>query len=186
MQKINPKIKGSSYWNNLFKSPTAKNDILEIFKAMPTFSKVRKKYLKELIKLSHNRVYSEGEMIFHQHDPGIGLYIIHEGEVVIVQEGKDGGRQVLAELTKGDFFGELALLDDSPRSASAIAKKDSRIVVLFKPDLDEFMDNFPQEGIKIAKGISQIIATRLRTVNEDYLVLLKKLQQINGGEHAND
>lgn len=174
-------FKGSNFWNNLFKSPTAKNDIEEIFKAIPTFSKVTKKYVKELIKLTHNRVYSENEMIFHQGDPGIGLYIIHSGQVTIVQDSEDGSRQVLAELSKGDFFGELALLDDSPRSASAIAKKESKIVVLFKPDLDDFMENYPQEGMKISRGISQIIATRLRTVSEDFTNLSKKLQKINGG-----
>lgn len=174
-------FKGSNFWNNLFKTPTAKNDILDIFKAIPTFSKVRKKYIKELIKLTHNRLYSEGEMIFHQNDPGIGLYIIHNGEVVIVQDSADGDKQVLAELSKGDFFGELALLDDEPRSASAIAKRESKIVVLFKPDLDEFMDNYPREGIKISKGISQIIATRLRTVSEDFTHISRKLQQFNGG-----
>ena len=174
-------FKGSNFWNNLFKSPTAKNDIEEIFKAIPTFSKVTKKYVKELIKLTHNRVYSENEMIFHQGDPGIGLYIIHSGQVTIVQDSEDGSRQVSAELSKGDFFGELALLDDSPRSASAIAKKESKIVVLFKPDLDDFMENYPQEGMKISRGISQIIATRLRTVSEDFTNLSKRLQKINGG-----
>ena len=77
-------------------------------------------------------------------------------------------------LTRGDFFGELALLDEEKRSASAIALKDSQVAVIFKPDLDEFVETHSKEGIQILRGISQIVATRLRNLNQDYFTLYNK------------
>ena len=77
----------------------------------------------------------------------------------------------LAVFQKGDFFGELALIDSEKRSASAIANSDTKLSVIFKPDLDEFIEKYPKKGIKIVQGIAEITAVRLRTLNEDYFNL---------------
>ena len=79
-----------------------------------------------------------------------------------------GDKLTLAVIQKGDFFGELALVDGEKRSASAVAKSDSRLSVIFKPDLDEFIEKYPKKGIQILKGIAEITTVRLRTLNEDY------------------
>jgi len=72
---------------------------------------------------------------------------------------------------KGDFFGELALVDGEKRSASAIANTDTKLSVIFKPDLDEYIEKYPKKGLKILQGIAEITAIRLRTLNEDYFYL---------------
>ncbi|MGQ9643042.1 MAG: hypothetical protein ACUVT3_04210 [Ignavibacterium sp.] len=72
------------------------------------------------------------------------------------------------------FFSELALVDSEKISASAIAITDCRISVLFKPDLDEFIEKFPRKGIRILQGISIVLAERLRKLNEDFFQLLIK------------
>ena len=91
--------------------------------------------------------------------------IPHEGEVVIVQEGKDGGRQVLAELTKGDFFGELALLDEEPRSATAKAIESSNLIGFFRTDLLVLIKRYPDLGNKILLNLSRVLGERLRQTN---------------------
>jgi CRP-like cAMP-binding protein len=164
----------SSFWANLFKTPTKKDDLEDVLLSMAPFQNLNQKYFKMMLKLIHNRAYAANEYIFMQNDPGIGLYIIIKGEVLITQETEDGERFDLANLGKGDFFGELALLDEETRSASAIAMKESQLAVIFKPDLDEFVEAHPKEGIKILRGISQIIATRLRNLNLDYLSLYNR------------
>ncbi|HKB86305.1 MAG TPA: hypothetical protein VKD08_09065, partial [Ignavibacteriaceae bacterium] len=58
----------------------------------------------------------------------------------------------------------------------AISNSDTRLAVIFKPDLDEFIENYPKSGIKILRGISEIIATRLRKLNEDNFNLQNKLE----------
>jgi CRP-like cAMP-binding protein len=125
------------------------------------------------MKVINNRIYTAKEYIFFQGDPGIGLYLIIRGEILITEE-IDRERFDLAMLTRGDFFGELALLDEEKRSASAIALKDSQLAVIFKPDLDEFVETYSKEGIQILRGISQIVATRLRNLNQDYFTLYNK------------
>lgn len=161
----------SSFWANLFKAPPEKSDLEEVLSSMPPFKHLNSKDYKLLLSIIHNRVYSANEYIFFQGDPGIGLYIIQEGEVIIERTINENIKLELARFTRGDFFGELALLDEDTRSASAIAVKDSRLAVIFKPDLDEFLDKYPKKGLKIMQGISQIIATRLRSLNQDFVKL---------------
>jgi CRP-like cAMP-binding protein len=126
------------------------------------------------MSIIHKRNYLSGEIIFYQGDPGIGLYIIREGEVMISRESDEGDKITLAVFQKGDFFGELALIDNDKRSASASAQCDSRLSVIFKPDLDEFIEKYPKKGIKILEGIAEITAMRLRSLNEDYYNLRKE------------
>jgi len=170
MEKQAEEIIKSSFWENLFKTPTEKDDLEEVLKSMPPFKNLKSHYLKLLIKVIHNRVYTANEHIFFQGDPGIGLYIIVDGEVLITRE-EENHRFDLAILKRGNFFGEIALLDEEKRSASAIALKETQIAVIFKPDLDEFVENFPKVGVNILRGISQIVATRLRNLNRDYFAL---------------
>jgi CRP/FNR family transcriptional regulator, cyclic AMP receptor protein len=171
MEEITNKTVHSSFWANIFKNPTEKTDLKMSLRSIPLFESLRKRDISLLLNIIHGRNYLSGEYIFYQGDPGIGLYVIREGEVQISRSGTNGMEINLATFKKGDFFGELALVDGEKRSASAIAKTDVKAVVIFKPDLDEFIEKYPKKGIKILKGISNIIARRLRTLNEDYFTL---------------
>jgi CRP-like cAMP-binding protein len=161
----------SSFWSNLFKAPTEKSDLEEVLHSMPPFTDMDSKHFKFLMKIIHNRVYEPGEYIFSQGDPGIGLYIIREGEVVVKYKSEEEQELELVRFQRGDFFGELAMLNDDVRSASATATKETKVAVIFKPDLDEFIEKYPTKGISILRGISQIIALRLRILNDDYVTL---------------
>lgn len=174
MKAEEEKIVHSSFWTNIFNSPTEKAEVEQSLYSIPLFQLLRKRDIELLMKIIHNRSYVPGEIIFYQGDPGIGLYIIREGEVLIQRETDINQKVNLATFSKGDFFGELALVDGEKRSASAISKTDSRLSVIFKPDLDEFIERYPKKGIKILNGISSIIAVRLRKLNEDYFSLLNK------------
>ncbi|MCS7053469.1 MAG: cyclic nucleotide-binding domain-containing protein [Ignavibacterium sp.] len=167
----------TSFWTNLFNSPTERDDLKKSIEHIPIFNSLTKKELNELLEITHNRTYIPGEIIFAQGDVGIGLYIIRDGEVEIIKKVDDNKELTLASLTRGDFFGEMALIDNEKRSASAIAKTNCRISVLFKPDIDEFIDKYPKSGIKILRGISLILAERLRNINEEYFSLLIKTQK---------
>ena len=152
---------------------------------MPIFNGLDAKHIKFLLNIIHHRVYEKNEFIFSQGDPGIALYIVKEGEVKIIYKDDSGETHELATLSKGDFFGELAMLNDDVRSASAITSRDSSLAVIFKPDLDEFIEKYPRKGIQILRGISQIMATRLRNLNEDFATLYNKTI-LNNKELANE
>jgi len=158
----------SSFWSNIFNPATEKTDLQNSLQLIPLFKGLGKRDLSMLFNIIHRRSYLANEYIFYQGDPGIGLYVIREGEVNIIRSGDSSEEIHLATFTKGDFFGELALVDGERRSASAVAKTDVKVVVIFKPDLDEFIEKYPRKGIKILTGIAHIIATRLRSLNEEY------------------
>jgi CRP-like cAMP-binding protein len=171
MSNINDEIIHSSFWSNFFNSPTEKIDLVKALQLIPFFKELSKKEISLLTNIIHNRNYLAGEFVFYQGDPGIGLYIIRDGEVIIQRSVESKEIISLATFSRGDFFGELALVDGEKRSASAIAKTDTRLAAIFKPDLDEFIENYPKKGIKILQGISEIIAMRLRKLNEDHISL---------------
>ena len=164
----------NSFWANIFNPPTEKVDLEKSLQAIPLFKSLGKRDITNLTRIIHNRNYLSGEYIFYQGDPGIGLYIIREGEVSISRDGDEEDKIALATFGKGDFFGELAMVDGEKRSASAVAKTDVRAAVIFKPDLDEFIEKYPKKGIKILFGISKIIATRLRLLDADFFSLQSK------------
>ena len=114
------------------------------------------------------------------------MVLIREGEVEIERENTHKVKKVLATFSKGDFFGELALVDGETRSASAIAKNASKVAVIFKPDLDEFIEKYPRKGIKILNGISSMIALRLRKLNEDYFDLQHNVPEEKGKQDGNN
>lgn len=75
-------------------------------------------------------VFSAGEVIFRQGYPGDHAYIIKRGEVEIVLENVDGSEEIVATLGEGEMFGEMAVMDDAPRSATARAKTDCALQVM--------------------------------------------------------
>lgn len=170
----NNNIVHSSFWSNFFKSPTERVDLQKSLLSIPIFSRLSKKELGILINIIHNRNYVAGEYVFYQGDPGLGLYIIDEGKVKVQRKYDENQTISLAAFTKGDFFGELALIDGEKRPASAVCETETKLAVIFKPDLDEFINNYPKSGIKILRGIAEIIAQRLRKLNEDNYYLQNK------------
>lgn len=101
--------------------------------------------------------FTDGQEIVRKGDLGTSLFIIHDGQVGIYD-----GQQVLAEMRKGDVFGELALLDAEPRSATVIAHGD---VLLFRIDQDDFYD-LMEERDELLRNIIRLLSRRIRTLNQ--------------------
>ena len=101
------------------------------------------------------------------------MYVILSGEVEIVQQGEDGSQIKLASFGPGDFFGDVVLLDESPRTASAIATESCQAIGFFRPDLLELIEHNPRLGLKIVMRLSQMISVRLRQTNR----LLKEARE---------
>ncbi|MCK7521394.1 MAG: cyclic nucleotide-binding domain-containing protein [Ignavibacteriales bacterium] len=102
-----------------------KDIIIEILKNLNLFSELNYGAVKELAYLFAERVFQGGETIFEENDTGNSLLVILSGEVRITQRANVSGEETLTVLKKGDFFGEMALLEDLPRSATAIAHSDT-------------------------------------------------------------
>ena len=88
-------------------------------------------------------------------DPGDALYIVSAGQVKVVLIGEDGREVILSVLNDGDFFGEMSLIDDEPRSAHVIAMRDSRLLVLRRDDFQQQLQQVPSIALKVLKVMVQ-------------------------------
>ncbi len=163
-----------SFWGNIFKTrKKEKESIISILKKIPIFEGLSNRDLNFIEPQLHPREFRADEIIFHQGDPGVGMYIIEEGTVKIVFEPTN---RVLAELGPGEFFGELALLDESPRSAAAIAKTYCKVWGMFQSDLFSIIERNPRLGVKITLRLAQVIGERLKRSNVQVQELQKQIE----------
>lgn len=96
--------------------------------------------LDRLASQLRQRRFRRGEVVFHQGDPGDSLHIVDEGSVKITLPSPDGEEAIIATLRPGDFFGELALLDGAPRSATAAALEATTTLALPRDAFMELLD----------------------------------------------
>lgn len=151
-------------YKNYFKKSEIINPILKSILNVPIFSNLSKKELEEVLKLTHERYYKKDEHIFKKMAPSEGMYVIVSGDVKIIDPDTETS---FASLKNDDFFGELALLDEEPRSASAIAQSPSKLIGFFRTDLLTLMKRSPELGNKILLNLSRILGERLRKTNEE-------------------
>ena len=111
--------------------------------------------------LLHERNYLEGEVIFDEGEEGQAIYIVAAGDVLICRQGQgEAGR--MAQLGAGTFFGELALLDNSPRSAQARAATACQLIVFFRDDFVGLLDTHARIASKISRELARHLGARMR------------------------
>jgi len=137
-----------------------------ILSSVPLFEKLSGWELRAIADIVHQRTYEEGEFVFRKGQPGAAMFVVTSGEVNIIDHDKDDKETVIATLGENSFFGELALLDDSPRSASALAVGSTEIYAFFRTDLDRLFATAPQIGMVVYRSLAGIIGTRLKVTNE--------------------
>jgi CRP/FNR family cyclic AMP-dependent transcriptional regulator len=181
-----PKLVGdNAIWKNVFSERSVREGSTEeLLSKVPAFSGLSTRELKEVAAIVHKREYRSGEPVFMQGDPGLGMYIIQDGEVSITLSGKDEEQRELAVLAEGDFFGELALLDESPRSANAICKTECNLIGFFRPDLFEVIEKNSALGVKIVLKLAEIVATRLRNTDKELSKLRSQLERVQHLEES--
>lgn len=111
--------------------------------------------------------YAAGTIIFEQGDEGGFLYVIERGSIEIYRT-VDTWRHKVAVLTQGDFFGEMSIVHQRPRSATAVAREDVRLLVIEEATLTEMLSN----KVEIAARIIRTLATRLEQANRKLEILL--------------
>ncbi|MBI3969213.1 MAG: Crp/Fnr family transcriptional regulator [Chloroflexi bacterium] len=117
--------------------------------------------LDELARLAaavRRRRFPKGSVIFHETDPGLGLYVIESGRVKIVLTSEDGRQVVLTTLGPNEYFGDLALLDGEPRSAGAHALDACELLVLQRDDFLRYVESRP----RILMRLIVVLCRRLR------------------------
>lgn len=158
---------------NKWKQTDAEASRFDFLRATPFFSKLSNWHLKQINEVFYERTYQDGEFIFEQGQPGAALFLIEDGQVAIQANNKTDGPLQLALLPKGQFLGELALLDETPRSASAIAVGPTKLLALYRKDLEIFSLTKPEIAVEIYRALSGVVGDRLKATNE--LLHIKKV-----------
>lgn len=139
-------------------------------KSVPLFSHVSEEEAASISRASRERSYPKNSVIVFEDDPGDALFVVKTGQVKVVLIGEDGREVILSVLGTGDFFGEMSLIDDQPRSAHVIAMEDSKLLVLYREDFHRCLERTP----RIALGLLRALSRRLRSADNKIggLVLL--------------
>jgi len=155
----------NTIWDNFFTKNNNESTI-DFLKSIDIFSDLKIREIKRLERTLHKRIYKASEVIFNEGDPGAALYILKSGEVDIVIKNTSSAPIYLTKLTSGMFFGEIALFDEIPRSATVIASKECEIIALSKPDFILFSKKEPAIGMKIIMRLGKILSARLIATNK--------------------
>ena len=146
---------------NIFDNNKLKTRLSEL-KKMSLFVELSQREMKTVNGFMHERNYLKEEVIFDEGEEGQAIYILLEGKVLICHQGQ--AEKPIAILESGNFFGELALLDDAPRSAQARAAENCTVAVLFRGDFQSLMLSHALIASKIALQLARHLGARLRTV----------------------
>lgn len=166
--KLAEKNKQDPFWGNVFKTLTKDEKTVDakLLSKIPIFKNLNKKELKTVSDILYDRKYEAGEAIFLMNQPGAAMFIIKSGRVEICLETPEGNKTVLAVLDEGNFFGEIALLENSPRSASAFALSNTELLAVFRSDLDKLISKEPFIAAKVMKQLAVVIGVRLKETNK--------------------
>ncbi len=129
------------------------------------FSGVLAEELQALEQTAVTRAYKAGQIVFQEGDDGDGVYIIIEGQVQISAVIGQNERRVLSRLGPGEFFGEMAVLDTEPRSATASAEENSKLYFIPRQDLLAMLERSPRLAVSLVREFS----LRMRDFNRQYV-----------------
>jgi signal transduction histidine kinase len=121
--------------------------------------------LELLHRSGQEKVYRDGETIFETGAPGDGVYLVQSGRVRIAAMVGDAGSRTLANVEPGDFFGEMAVLDNEPRSANAIASGETKLLFLPREDVLQFLERSPRAALNLVREFSR----RMRDFNRKFV-----------------
>lgn len=138
-------------------------DPKELLKKTPLFSGLADEDLGALSEIVGNRSATRSEVLFYQGDPGDEFLVLVEGSVKVELMNPDGKELTLTILTPYQFLGELALLDDVPRSATVVAMEKTEFLTINKRDFNRVIESYPRMCIPMLRQLTK----RVRVLTED-------------------
>ena len=124
--------------------------------------------LARLAAALEEKEYADGQNVFADGDPGDSMYFIAKGRIRVMKRAQTIGalHKTLAVLETGDYFGEMALIDNFPRSATAVTNDDADVFSISKPDLDRVLIADRDLGYKLLWTFTRTLSRRLRETND--------------------
>jgi CRP/FNR family cyclic AMP-dependent transcriptional regulator len=136
--------------------------LADYIKNIPLFKHLKDPQLKEIAARCKSAHFKKGEVIFYKTDLSTDLYIVNSGKLKAVLADEEGDEMVIAQFAKGDFFGELSLLDGKGRSATIVAEKDTELSILQKDVFLDVLYKYPRMSVELMATLVE----RLRKADE--------------------
>ncbi len=137
-----------------------------ILKKVPLFEGLTHSQLQKVAALAKTVSYDGSSHIFRDGDVGQGMYVIVEGKVRISKMIPGAGEEALAILERGQYFGEMAMIEDGPRSADAIAHIPCTVALIEREKLDQLMFTDKDLAYVLLWTFVRTLSERLRETNE--------------------
>jgi CRP-like cAMP-binding protein len=147
--------------------------VIELLRSMDLFGDLAEDELSKVARVLKEHKFAENDLIFNQGEPGDALYVVLQGRVRIATSDSFGRERVLAFYGPGEFFGDIAVLTGAPRSATATASTDVRLLQLRKDDFDVLVSS----NVGIMRGMLRIMVERQTAMNT-------RLSQEAGASHG--
>lgn len=142
-------------------------DEKELLRSVPIFSELSDPDIASLGRLANRRKCPKDSVVFFENEEGDFFFMILQGRIKVTILGDDGREVILSLLGPGDFFGEMALLDQEPRSATAIAVEDTELLSLHRTDFQAALS----DNRSITMGLIKVLTGRLRRANHQISTL---------------
>jgi CRP/FNR family transcriptional regulator, cyclic AMP receptor protein len=148
-----------------WKGSSPELDRIQFLKTVPFFNELSHRQLKTVSDIMFERNFETDELIFTEGQPGAALFLILDGKVA-VEMCRENRTTILAILEKGAFLGEMALINEAPRSANARSLERTCALALYRNDLSRLIQRDPQTACQIYRALASIVGDRLRSTNE--------------------
>jgi CRP-like cAMP-binding protein len=136
---------------------------LRFFRGIFLFRDLKSRDLARLIKKMMEKTYGPGEIVFQEGHLGRAFFIVADGQVEVLRRNPATDiLESVARFSSGDFFGEMVLLDELPRSATCRAMETTRLFVLYKDHFDALRTQSPQAAASILHALARLLSARLR------------------------
>ena len=142
------------------------DDIVQLLSTTRFFGGLQPGYLRRIAEIGREEAFKVGNVIFQEGDPGEKFYLILDGAVRISRMVPGMGEEALAVLRPGAYFGEMALIDDFPRSAHAIVHEHCRLFTLRKEDLEDLLFVDRDMAYELLWNFVRTLSGRLRETND--------------------
>ncbi len=145
--------------------------LVQMLSATPLFSGLDEKHLRRLASIGSEESHARGAAVFREGDQGDKFYLVLEGAIRISRQVAGMGEEALAILRAGSAFGEMTLIDDSPRSADALVHEACRLFVVRKEDLEDLLFVDRDFAYDFLWKLVRVLAGRLRETTDKMMFL---------------
>jgi CRP-like cAMP-binding protein len=146
--------------------------VVDLLIAIPMFDQIKADDLKVVARHMHFMDFEPKEIIFSEGDKGDFICFVTKGFLNVLKKNEKGKNAAIASLGRGRSLGEMALLDDFPRSATVRAKTGATLLILTRKNFEKVLKDHPEIGIKLLKGLARLLSMNLRKTSSllaDYM-----------------